>query len=100
MCIEREKNMDSVGYLYGDNPLKHSFPVFVAMTALSQIVSHVIYFLLKPLRQPKFVCSLLVSSYPCTFLALCRIWVLRTTICCVYYSVKLKFFLELPGKDL
>lgn len=66
-CIERVKDVESGGYLYGDDPLKHTFPVFIALVALAQIVSHVFYFLLRPLKQPKFVCNLLVSF--CTWTA-------------------------------
>ncbi|OWM87384.1 hypothetical protein CDL15_Pgr022495 [Punica granatum] len=58
-CINEEEHIHSAGILYGDDPLKHSFPSFIALIALAQIASHAIYFLLKPLRQPRFVCSLL-----------------------------------------
>ncbi|OWM87385.1 hypothetical protein CDL15_Pgr022496 [Punica granatum] len=58
-CIKDEENIHAEGILYGDNPLKHSFPLFIAQIALAQLASHAIYFLLKPLRQPRFVCSLL-----------------------------------------
>ncbi|OWM87386.1 cation/H(+) antiporter 15-like [Punica granatum] len=63
ICMFNEKEKDLGGLLVGDNPLNHSFPVFLVLVALCQITSQVIYLLLKPLRQPKFVCSLLAGIF-------------------------------------
>lgn len=38
-------------------------PVVMIQVSLALLTSHIVYFLLKPLKQPRFVCNVLVSVY-------------------------------------
>ncbi|KAK4407715.1 Cation/H(+) antiporter 24 [Sesamum angolense] len=46
-------NDHAFGIFYGQNPLKYSFPLLLLELSSIIIISHVVRFLLKPLRQPK-----------------------------------------------
>lgn len=60
-CVPfRRDFISSEGMLYKDNPLSHSFNLLLFQIAMVNIFSQAMYFLLRPLRQSKFVCSTLV----------------------------------------
>jgi len=46
----------SNGAWQGDYPLDHAFPLLIVQTTLILVVSRLLAFLLKPLRQPKVIC--------------------------------------------
>jgi hypothetical protein len=51
----------SNGAWQGDNPLDHAFPLLIVQTTLILVVSRLLAFLLKPLRQPKVIAEIAVS---------------------------------------
>ena len=55
----------SRGIWSGDNPLNCIFPVFILQAIAGNIVSRVVYMILKPMRQSKFLCSVLVCLHAC-----------------------------------
>lgn len=48
----------SNGAWQGDNPLDHAFPLLIVQTTLILVVSRLLAFLLKPLRQPKVIAEI------------------------------------------
>lgn len=50
----------SRGIFFGDDPLEKAFMVFLLQVIAMSLASHLIYYLLRPLKQPKFVCNVLV----------------------------------------
>lgn len=63
LVVCRAKRHDhSVGVFYGLNPLDYSFPLFLLQLSSLIIVTHLVRFILKPLRQPKVVSEILVSK--------------------------------------
>lgn len=48
----------SNGAWQGDNPLDHAFPLLIVQTTLIVVVSRLLAFLLKPLRQPKVIAEI------------------------------------------
>lgn len=60
----------SNGVWEGDNPLDYAFPLLILQTTLILVLSRLLAFLFKPLRQPKViaeivVCHLLFARYWC-----------------------------------
>lgn len=58
----------SNGVWEGDNPLDYAFPLLILQTTLILVLSRLLAFLFKPLRQPKViaeivVCHLLFARY-------------------------------------
>ncbi|XP_030931285.1 cation/H(+) antiporter 15-like [Quercus lobata] len=49
----------SRGIWSGDSPLNSIFPVFILQAIAGTIVSRVVYMILRPMRQSKFLCSVL-----------------------------------------
>ncbi|XP_073133569.1 cation/H(+) antiporter 24-like [Henckelia pumila] len=58
ICQEKRKN-HPFGIFYGENPLNYSFPLLMLEVSTFIILSRVIFFLLKPFRQPKIVAKIL-----------------------------------------
>ncbi|XP_042969218.1 cation/H(+) antiporter 15-like [Carya illinoinensis] len=55
-----QNNVRSNGIWMGDNPLAHIFPSLLLQGTLAFVACRAIfYFVLRPLKQPKFVCSIL-----------------------------------------
>lgn len=48
------------GVFASGNPLDYIVPVFMLQVILSVVISRVIYIVLRPLKQPKLVCNILV----------------------------------------
>ncbi|KAL8531223.1 hypothetical protein ACS0TY_008013 [Phlomoides rotata] len=60
LVVCREKRNDhSVGVFYGLNPLDFSFPLFLLQLSSLIILTHLVRFILRPLRQPKVVSEIL-----------------------------------------
>lgn len=51
--------INSNGIVFGDNPLNYSLPLFALQVVLLLIITQLIRFLLRPLKQPRFVSHLL-----------------------------------------
>lgn len=49
------------GIWQGDNPLDYSLPLFILQLTLVVVTTRVLVFALKPFRQPRVVCEILVS---------------------------------------
>ncbi|KAK6940178.1 Cation/H+ exchanger [Dillenia turbinata] len=50
----------SGGYFSGDDPLKHTAPLLMFKIVLFFLISRLLYFLLRPLSQPRFLCNILI----------------------------------------
>ncbi|EOY17661.1 Cation/H+ exchanger - like 7 [Theobroma cacao] len=61
LCILYERNMYSKGIWYGENPLDYFIPLAMFQIILFFILSRAVYFLLRPLKQPKVVCNVLTG---------------------------------------
>lgn len=56
----------SNGAWNGDDPLHHSLPLIILQICLVIVVTRSIAFLLRPLRQPRVIAEIIVSSsFPC-----------------------------------
>ncbi|KAG6603666.1 Cation/H(+) antiporter 20, partial [Cucurbita argyrosperma subsp. sororia] len=54
----------SNGVWQGDNPLHFAFPLLILQSVLILLLSRLLALLLKPLRQPKVIAEIVVSSSP------------------------------------
>lgn len=52
----------SFGVFYGENPLHSSFPLLLLEVSLVILISRLVRFLLKPLKQPRVVSDVIVRS--------------------------------------
>lgn len=50
------------GIWQGDNPLDYSLPLFILQVTLVVSITRVLVFILKPLRQPRVISEILVST--------------------------------------
>lgn len=64
------KNDHSFGVFYGENPLKFSFPLILLEVSFVIVITHVVRFILKPLRQPKVISQIIVSFFFICFITL------------------------------
>lgn len=54
------------GIWQGDNPLDYSLPLFILQLTLVVVITRLLVFLLKPLRQPRVISEILVRTmYAC-----------------------------------
>ena len=51
------------GIWQGDNPLDYSLPLFILQLTLVVVITRLLVFLLKPLRQPRVISEILVRMY-------------------------------------
>jgi hypothetical protein len=51
------------GVFYGENPLNYAFTLLLLEITLLIVLTRIIRFLLKPLKQPRIVSEILVSSF-------------------------------------
>ncbi|GFP97348.1 cation/H(+) antiporter 25 [Phtheirospermum japonicum] len=58
ICRKKQRN-HPFGIFYGQNPLQFSFPLVLLQLSILIIVTRLVRFLLKPLRQPKVVSDIL-----------------------------------------
>ncbi|XP_028778848.1 cation/H(+) antiporter 15-like [Neltuma alba] len=59
ICARNDKHVGSHGFWNGDNPLDFVLPVTLVQIVLAIVASQLVYFLLRPFRTPRFVCSVL-----------------------------------------
>lgn len=50
------------GIWQGDNPLDYSLPLFILQLTLVVIVTRAMFYILKPLKQPRVISEILVTS--------------------------------------
>lgn len=51
------------GIWQGDNPLAYSLPIFILQLTLVVAATRIFVFILKPLRQPRVIAEIMVSSF-------------------------------------
>ncbi|KAL4290286.1 hypothetical protein GQ457_14G026390 [Hibiscus cannabinus] len=61
VCVLLNKNLHYNSMFWEKNPLDSILPIFMLQVILSVVISHTIYFILRPLRQPKLVCNILAG---------------------------------------
>ncbi|CAL5203010.1 unnamed protein product [Lathyrus oleraceus] len=59
VCVKNDRNVGSYGIFLGDNPLEFALPATLFQLIVVITISQTLYFLLRPLQTPKFICSLL-----------------------------------------
>jgi hypothetical protein len=55
----------SNGVFQGDNPLDYALPLAILQICLVLVVTRGLAYLLKPLRQPRVIAEIVVSSFSC-----------------------------------
>lgn len=50
------------GIWQGDNPLDYSLPLFIVQLTLVVVITRLLVFILKPIRQPRVIAEILVSN--------------------------------------
>lgn len=68
-------------HLHQHNSIHSALPYLMLQLALAFIISKLIYFLLRPLKQPKFVCNILVC-----LISLVYSWSFWSFICMSWYN--------------
>ncbi|XP_061375052.1 cation/H(+) antiporter 15-like [Gastrolobium bilobum] len=56
VCVKIERTVGSFGVWAGDNPFQFMVPVTLCQIIVTVLVSQVIYYLLRPIKTPKFIC--------------------------------------------
>ncbi|RRT62857.1 hypothetical protein BHM03_00021366 [Ensete ventricosum] len=59
------------GVFYGDDPFGHVMPLFMLHIVVIVFTSRAVYLLLRPLRQPRLVCDIIVMLLSISFLPVC-----------------------------
>ncbi|CAK8566437.1 unnamed protein product [Lathyrus sativus] len=59
VCVKNDRNVGSYGIFLGDNPFDFPLPATIFQLIVIITISQALYFLLRPLQTPKFICSLL-----------------------------------------
>ncbi|KAL5568849.1 hypothetical protein UlMin_025424 [Ulmus minor] len=59
ICIPINRNFKYRGIFLGDNPFDFVYPTFMAKIIAMTLLSQLLYFVLRPLKQTKFVCYFL-----------------------------------------
>ncbi|PON83271.1 DNA-directed DNA polymerase [Trema orientale] len=59
MCVREDKTLMYRGVWYGDNPFSFAFPTVMAKIILVTVISRALYWFLRPIKQPRFVCYVL-----------------------------------------
>ncbi|PNY15436.1 cation H(+) antiporter 15-like protein, partial [Trifolium pratense] len=59
ICVKNDRNVGSYGIFLGDNPFDFALPATLFQLIIIILISQTLYFLLRPLRTPKFICSVL-----------------------------------------
>lgn len=62
VCLQIYRS-HSFGIFNGDNPLEYSVPIMLLQLSVLMVITRTLRFILKPLRQPRVVSEILVSSY-------------------------------------
>ncbi|KAE9608055.1 hypothetical protein Lalb_Chr08g0231461 [Lupinus albus] len=61
ICIRNDRNMGSLGVWVGDSPFEFLVPVTLCQIIVLVLISQGLSYVLKPLKTPRFICSILVS---------------------------------------
>ncbi|EEF33127.1 K(+)/H(+) antiporter, putative [Ricinus communis] len=61
VCFSYQEEKRAHGIFYKANVLEFIYPVFTIQIILAFLVSWTVYFVLRPLRQPRFVCNILAG---------------------------------------
>ena len=61
VCVKRDRYLGSLGVWVGDNPFDFVVPLTLFQIMMTVIVTRVLCYVLKPLKTPRFTCSVLVS---------------------------------------
>ena|ERR1044072_2857125 len=61
VCVTNDRNVGSLGVFYGDSPFDFVLPPTLCQLFIMFFTTRLLYFLLKPLRIPKFTCNIMVS---------------------------------------
>ncbi|OMO68933.1 Cation/H+ exchanger [Corchorus olitorius] len=61
LCISLEKELNNRGIFYNGNPFEKIVPVFFLQAICPVLLSWALYFILRPLKQSKFVCNVLAG---------------------------------------
>ncbi|GMI87323.1 cation/hydrogen exchanger 15, CATION/H+ EXCHANGER 15 [Hibiscus trionum] len=61
VCVLLNKNLHYNSMFWKKNPLDNVVPLFMLQVILSVVISHTLYFILRPLRQSKLVCNILAG---------------------------------------
>ncbi|KAK7281086.1 hypothetical protein RIF29_08775 [Crotalaria pallida] len=61
ICVKNDRSVGSSGIFYGCNPFHYVLPVTLCQIFIFSILSRVIYFLLKPIKTPKFTCNIMAG---------------------------------------
>lgn len=61
ICRQTTRHESPFGIFYGENPLDDFFPLFLLEMSFVIVVTRLLRLLLKPLKQPRIVCEILVS---------------------------------------
>ncbi|XP_061375051.1 cation/H(+) antiporter 15-like [Gastrolobium bilobum] len=59
VCVKNDRNVGSLGVFYGDNPFHFVLPATLAQIFLVVVTSRTLYFLLRPIKTPKFICNVI-----------------------------------------
>ncbi|KAK7311187.1 hypothetical protein RJT34_09156 [Clitoria ternatea] len=59
VCIKNDRGVGSFGVFFKDHPLDFVLPVTLLQLIIFIVISRAIYFLLRPLKTPTFICNLL-----------------------------------------
>ncbi|WJX32496.1 hypothetical protein P8452_20814 [Trifolium repens] len=59
ICVKNDRNVGSYGIFLGDNPFDFALPATLFQLLIIITISQTLHFLLRPLRTPKFICSVL-----------------------------------------
>ncbi|XP_058781890.1 cation/H(+) antiporter 15-like [Vicia villosa] len=59
VCVKNDRNVGSYGIFLGDNPFDFALPATLFQLIVIITISQTLYFLLRPLQTPKFICSVL-----------------------------------------
>ncbi|KAK7305925.1 hypothetical protein VNO77_43838 [Canavalia gladiata] len=59
VCVKDDRNVGSYGIFFGDRPLDFVLPVTLCQLCIVIVFSRALYFLLRPMKTPKFTCNVL-----------------------------------------
>jgi len=75
-CVKLMKTTSN-GVWQGDNPMNFALPLLIVQICIVLFVTRTLAFLLKPLRQPRVIAEIIVSSFPAN--------VFNFPMCCVEF---------------
>ncbi|KAK7281198.1 hypothetical protein RIF29_08970 [Crotalaria pallida] len=58
VCFRKDRGVGSLGVFVGDNPFQFLLPVTLCQLIAILVASRVVFHVLRPLKTPKFICSL------------------------------------------